>query len=196
MTTPPKTDGRKQRAERHKNAVLRALLRAVREQGQVPAVADLAQLAGVSSRTVFRLFADMESLHVAAISLQRAEVIDRFPPPFPMGQPLDERVSLLVAHRAAVYEFIRPLRRVAETFKEQSAFVRDDIAQTHRELQMHAVLMVGDALPATPAMRGPAEHALGLATGFPNWRASREEAGLTIDEAKGAVEALVWGLLG
>ncbi|MEM7434175.1 MAG: TetR/AcrR family transcriptional regulator [Myxococcota bacterium] len=194
MTAPTPTDGRKQRAERHKEAVLRALLRVVREQGQVPTVADLAERAGVSRRTVFRLFDDMESLHVAATALQRSEVIERFPPPFPLGQSLDKRVALLVSHRAGVYEFIRPLRRVAEALKEQSTFVLNDIAQTHRELQMHAVLMVGDALATEPGARQRAESALGLATGFSSWRASREEAGLSVDDAKGVMETLVRGL--
>ena len=155
--TPTEIDGRRRRAEKHRDAVVRALLAAVKQTGRVPPVAELADLAGVSRRTVFRLFDDMESLHLAATKVQRAEVLERFPPPFPSGQPLAERIRLLVDHRASVYELIRPLRRLAEGFRDESPTVRKDLAQSHAELRMHATLMLSDALPNSPSER---EHAM------------------------------------
>ncbi|MGB5809265.1 MAG: hypothetical protein WBG86_01970 [Polyangiales bacterium] len=184
MIEEAKPDGRTQRAVRHKDAVVRALLESVREHGRVPTVADLAQRAGVSRRTVFRLFDDMESLHMAATAIQRAEVIRRWPPPFPTGQPIEERIELLVTHRASVYEHIRPLRRVAETFRAESAFVRSDLEDSHAQLRMHAEMLLGDALPTDPKHRQRAARALGLNTGFPVWRSMREDDALSIDEAK------------
>lgn len=189
------TDGRRQRAERHRDAVVRAVLQVVRETGRMPPVAEVAERAGVSRRTVFRLFDDMESLHVAATAVQRAEVMRRFPPPFPLGQPLEERIGLLVEHRAAVYEFIRPLRRVAENFRDESPFVRKDFEQSHAELTTHASLMVGDALPPRDPDRERAVHALGLVTGFGAWRCLREDDGLSVDDAKATTRFAVEGLL-
>ncbi|MEM8605512.1 MAG: hypothetical protein AAGF92_00295 [Myxococcota bacterium] len=181
------TDGRRQRAEKHRDAVVRAVLAAVKETGRVPPVAELGDLAGVSRRTVFRLFDDMESLHVAATRVQRAEVIRRFPPPFPTGQPLEERIRLLVDHRASVYELIRPLRRVAEKFREESPTVRKDLAQSHAELRMHAALMLSDALPDPGAEREHAVTMLGLVTGFGAWRTLREDDALSVADAKDAM---------
>lgn len=181
------TDGRRQRAERHRDAVVRAVLKVVKATGRVPPVAELAELAGVSRRTVFRLFEDMESLHIAATKVQRAEVLRRFPPPFPTGQPLEERIRLLVNHRASVYELISPLRRIAEGLRDESPSVEKDLMQTHAELRMHATLMLGDALPAPGREREHAVTMLGLVTGFPAWRSLREDHRLGVEAAKAAM---------
>ena len=155
----------------------------------------LAELAGVSRRTVFRLFDDMESLRIAAAKAQRAEVVRRFPPPLPTGQPLEERIRLLVDHRASVYELIGPLRRIAEGLRGESPSVGKDLAESHAELRMHATQMLGEALPASGPERQHAMTVIGLVTGFSAWRSLREDDGLSIDAAKDAMTFAIRKLL-
>lgn len=190
------TDGRHQRATRSRDAVVRAVLKVVRETGQIPTVARLAELAGVSRRTVFRLFDDMEGLHMAANAVQRAEVLARFPPPMPTGQPLEERVELLVAHRASVYEFIRPLRSVAEGLRDESPAVRKDLEDSHEQLRMHGALLLHDGLPTGAKERQTTIHALGLITSFQAWRSLREDDRLSAQDAKAVIRLGVTRLVG
>lgn len=194
--SPTITDGRHQRAVRNRDAVVRAVLKVARETGQIPTMTKLAALAGVSRRTVFRLFDDMEALHMAANAVQRLEVVTRFPPPFPMGQPLSERIELLVDHRASVYEYIRPLRRIAEGLRDESEAVRTDLERSHAELRMHAALLLHDGLPTAGPERETTIHALGLVTSFQAWRSLREDDHLSEDDARAVMLLSVTRLAG
>ena len=69
------------------------LVREGREEGNVPSAEEVAIRAGLSRRTVFRLFEDMESLHIAACDHQRAEVLARFPAPLPLPLSLSRGLA-------------------------------------------------------------------------------------------------------
>ena len=189
-------DGRHLRSARHRDAVVRAVLKEIMATGTMPTVTELAKLAGVSRRTVFRLFDDMETVHLAAIKLQRAEVIQRFPPPMPAGQPLSERVEELIEHRAKVYEHIMPLRKVGERFRDESEAVRRDLEQSHQEFSMHTTFMLNDGLPRAAGEREVVVRALVLATSFSTWRSLRDEQCLSAAEATAVVTCSVARLLG
>ena len=70
-----KSDGRRLRAARNHEAVVGAVLAIVRERTpetmNLPGAAEVAARAGVSERTVFRHFADLDSLFMAAAAKQR-----------------------------------------------------------------------------------------------------------------------------
>ena len=57
------TDGRQQRAARNHAAIVEAVYVLVRETGEPPDIDAVAARAGVGVRTVFRQFADLETLH-------------------------------------------------------------------------------------------------------------------------------------
>jgi AcrR family transcriptional regulator len=59
------SDGRRMRTERGRTAVVEALFELVNE-GTHPTVAQIAECAGVSERTVFRYFPDREAMYTAA----------------------------------------------------------------------------------------------------------------------------------
>ena len=67
-------DGRRLRRERNRDAVVQAVLELVREGELAPGVEAVAARAGLSARSVFRYFDDLDDLCRAAIARQLALV--------------------------------------------------------------------------------------------------------------------------
>jgi AcrR family transcriptional regulator len=136
---PADVDGRHARQIANRAAVARAALDLVQETGELPSAEAVAERAGVSRRSVFRLFDDREALLRSVVKLMQRQVLDRFPPPAPHDGPgqvwthhLDE-LRRLVAHRASIYEEVRPVCRLAEQLKTRDPLVREHMAHS-REL--------------------------------------------------------------
>ena len=96
-------DGRTLRRERNRTAVIAALLDIVREGDLRPAASEIAERAGVSHRSIFRYFDDLDDLVRTAIdeafarAHHLAEIAD-------IGDgALDERIDRLVRGRLALF---------------------------------------------------------------------------------------------
>ncbi len=91
-----------------------ALLEIIKEQGggPVPGAAQVARRAGVSERTVFRHFADLDSLFLAAATQQRP-IFATYLTPRPGMAELDKRIAAIARLHSALFEEIAPVRRVA-----------------------------------------------------------------------------------
>jgi AcrR family transcriptional regulator len=140
-----KRDGRRQRAERHEAAVIDALLDLFRAGRLMPGAAEIAARAGVSERTVFRLFDDLEALVGAAVERQTARVSHLFAPPDSTGD-LEARIDALVAQRLRLYVETGPIRRAALLRLPLSPALQEGFTQRGRllrrqvERQFHAEL--------------------------------------------------------
>jgi AcrR family transcriptional regulator len=130
-TAGERRDGRTARATRTRAAVVDAFLTLIDEGHLRPTAREVSERAGVSLRSVFQHFADLESLFAAAADLQ----IERLQPYFariPLDGPFGERLEQFVESRGRVMERITPVRRAAllhERFSEEVAgrlrWVRD-----------------------------------------------------------------------
>ena len=88
---PKKTDGRHQRVERGKAAVMEAVMGLFAEGKYAPSIAEVAERAGVSERTLFRYFSSFNELVAEAIS----HIYPRVSPYFfanPPAAPLADRL--------------------------------------------------------------------------------------------------------
>ncbi len=117
-----RVDGRRQRSERTRLAVIDALLACYDEGIIRPSVADLAARAGVSERSVFRHFDDLEDLADAAIARKLAEVLPLFADPaldssldadVADGAALDQRIAALVDQRVRLHDAMAGQARAA-----------------------------------------------------------------------------------
>ena len=104
------TDGRVARGQRTRRNVAEALMELLREGDPEPTARAVAQRAGVSLRLVFHHFAEMDDLYhfVAALLLRRQWSAM---PCISSKLALATRLERTVAHRAALYEEISPIRR-------------------------------------------------------------------------------------
>ena len=127
-------DGRRLRAARNYEAVVGAVLDIVRECPPnaiyLPSAAEVAARARVSERTVFRHFADLDALFVAAASRIRP-VQQIYLDPRPDAPGLDDRIEVLVGLRAKLYERIAPIRRVAIYLSQTHPLVVEQLAEAY-----------------------------------------------------------------
>jgi AcrR family transcriptional regulator len=105
-------DGRRERGARNKEAVVSALLE-LYSQGEVqPPAARIAEMAGVSERSVFRYFDDMEDLASCAIAVQWDRIRDLYETLDSSGD-LTKRINSIVDHRLKLYDKVGNVMRVA-----------------------------------------------------------------------------------
>ncbi len=118
-------DGRAARSHRTKRAINNAM-RALHSEGDLrPTAPRIAERAGVSLRTVWQQFADMEALLVEAVK-RDSEILRSLVRKIEPDQPLAMRVETFVSQRARVLEEMTPTWRAARVHAPSSAELRSD----------------------------------------------------------------------
>ena len=104
------SDGRFARGARTREAIVDALLALLNDSNPSPGARDIAARAGVSLRTVFQHFDDIESLHAELAARQEARIREFLVPVDPV-LPLSLRVERIVEMRDAMFALVAPVRR-------------------------------------------------------------------------------------
>jgi TetR/AcrR family transcriptional regulator, regulator of autoinduction and epiphytic fitness len=115
------SDGRAARSHRTRRAIVDAMRELHAEGDLRPTAPRVAGRAGVSLRTVWQQFADMETLLVEA-SQRDGEILRSLMERIEPDQPLVARVALFVSQRSRILEQMTPSWRAArihEPFSEQ-----------------------------------------------------------------------------
>jgi len=109
-------DGRTARRDRNRDAVLDGVLDLFAEGDLDPTAIDVAERSGVSLRSVYRYYDDIDELVRAAIERSMARNDHRFRTPDDAGEgPRVERIERFVEHRCSLYEAITGLATAAAT---------------------------------------------------------------------------------
>lgn len=106
-------DGRRLRRDRNRQAVVDALLELYAEGDLDPSAAEIAQRAGLSPRSLFRYFTDVDDLCRVAVSRQLSRVGHLADLTVAPDAPATERIAALVASRLALCETIGTTGTVA-----------------------------------------------------------------------------------
>lgn len=179
-------DGRARRGRRNRDAIVDALFALVGEGTVWPTADAVAARAGVGIRSVFRHFADMESLYAAldARLVERVRTLLERPP---VAGSAPARLRAVVAHRAAFFEQIAPYKRAAVAQASGSPFLQ----ARHRTL---GAVLRADLRRRVPEVdRAPREvaAAIELATSFEAWDRLRTDQRLGPARAQQVVERIV-----
>jgi AcrR family transcriptional regulator len=178
-------DGRRLRAARNRDSVVDAVLGIVREQGtgRLPGAAEVALRAGVSERTVFRHFADLDSLFLAAATKQRP-ALAAYLGPRPDAKELEKRIVAIAKLRAKLYEEIAPLRRVAvrlaQGHKSLAAQIAEADSAGRAQLADVFALELRRAGRAKPTVLDELE----LVTSWASWEQLRGSIGASPDRVR------------
>lgn len=192
---PSEPEGRSARAQRTRGAVVDALVALLREGTVAPGAREVAERAGVSTRTVFAHFATLEDLYQACVEQATATVLSLLTPVDP-GLPLAERIDDVCTQRARVNEEIGPMRRAAALkapFSPALARTRAYARRASYEQLDRVFATELDAL-ASPARRRRRASVDALLSGE-TWDLLRDTHGLAVDEALPAVREAVRALL-
>jgi TetR/AcrR family transcriptional regulator of autoinduction and epiphytic fitness len=190
-----KGDGRTARALRTRTAVVEALLDLIAKGEMRPPAHRIATRAGVSLRSVFQHFADLDSLMVEAGVRHLERVADIFWE-VPASGPLEDRLDAFVSQRARWFEAVTPVRRAAalqEPFSDQIAQMVD----TSRVMARRDVERVfGTELDArAPGDRVELLEALDSASCWSTWDALRRYSALDANRAAAVMKRTVVSLL-
>jgi TetR/AcrR family transcriptional regulator, regulator of autoinduction and epiphytic fitness len=113
-------DGRAARSHRSRRAIVEAM-RALHEEGDLrPTAPRVAERAGVSLRTVWQQFADMETLLVEA-NRRDDEIVRSLMERIDPAQPLTARIAAFTGQRARILEQMTPSWRAARLYQPFSA---------------------------------------------------------------------------
>jgi len=192
---PRRQDGRLARSARTRGAIVDAL-RALHHDGDLrPTAPRVAERAGVSLRTVWQHFADLETLLVEA-GRRDYEIAVRYVVPVDPAAPLPARTRELVSQRGRMYEALAPVWRAAklqEPFSPQIRRNRDRLLEAGRD-QLERIF--GGELAAIPIEQREATFAgLQVATSWSTWESLRGELALSVEAAEQAVLVLVERLM-
>jgi TetR/AcrR family transcriptional regulator of autoinduction and epiphytic fitness len=122
-------DGRAARSHRSRRAIVDAM-RALHAEGDIrPTAPRIAQRAGVSLRTVWQQFADMETLLIEA-NRRDDEILRSLVKRIDLDQPRAVRVTSFVSQRARVLEQMSPSWRAARIHQPFSEELRRNKERT------------------------------------------------------------------
>lgn len=184
-------DGRVQRGERNRDAIVDAMFALIGEGVLEPTADRVAMRAGVGLRSVFRHFTDMESLYAALAARLRREVEPIAGEVEPIGS-LATRARRMVERRARLFERIAPYKRAANLHRQRSPFLDAEHEALVLALRTHLLRGLPELRRAPRAVLD----ALELAISFEAWDRLRRDQGLSPARARAAQEAAVLALLG
>jgi AcrR family transcriptional regulator len=185
-----RVDGRAERRERNRASVVEALLDLYREGQLAPSAELIARRAGVSPRSLFRYFDDVDALVHEAVGQQQARLAPMLAVRIDPGRSFDDRLDALVALRLDLYDAMGPVARVARAIASQQPVVAQELRRIRRVLrdQLEAAFA-----PELAVQRGAARaRALAAADVLASWESVdllRGDQGLSRAEAAAAVAA-------
>lgn len=161
-----RVDGRTARRDRNREAVLDAVLDLFGEDAASPSPDEVATRSGVSLRSVYRYFDDMDSLIRAAM----ARHLDRVQPLFSvdgLGEgPLPDRVERQVDQRLRLFEAAGPIMRAALIRSRNNDLIRDRVDTTRRNLRLQVDEMFAPEIAALGPAGRDAAAAVDVLLGF------------------------------
>jgi len=191
----PAVDGRVLRGRRNRDAVVEAFLSLIEEGDQRPTARAIAERAGLSVRSVFKHFADLEEIYEVAGQRQARRLRPLLVPVDP-ELPLRPRIAEFVRRRGELLRRLDPVARAArlrEPFSEQLQANREVIVQLMREQCAATFLPELALLPAVDRDRFAT--AVATASSWAAWYHLRNDQGLGDSDAAAVLRILLQGVL-
>lgn len=183
-------DGRAVRSERTRAAVVDALL-ALNDRGSLrPTAGDIAAQAGVSTRTLYVHFDDLDSLIVAASERQRQRLDQALPPIVATGT-FDERLDGFVARRTALHEFGKGVRRAAVLQEPFSPAMQEVLRSARKALRAEVRYCFAPELDAAGDAHAQLLTALDVVASSATWEGLRVHNGLAEDDARALLHRML-----
>lgn len=123
MTEGGKVDGRRARGIRTRDAIVSALMDLISEGDIAPTAQRIADRAGVSVRSVYQHFTDVEGLYADA-SARTFDWVQSVTKDVDPRWPLKRRIDEFAAGRASILEMLTPFSRAARLIEPTSASIR------------------------------------------------------------------------
>jgi TetR/AcrR family transcriptional regulator, regulator of autoinduction and epiphytic fitness len=187
------TDGRRLRGQRTQTKVLEALLELVAEGEMRPTAQAVSNRAGVSLRTVYHHFEDVEDVRRRALDLQRSRYQAGFRA-IDQTLPIEERIVVFCRQVRRLFEAITPIRRSMLADDPVSAELREGRRRA-REIRMAQLLSTFPELGERSRDAKQLLAAVDVATSWPAWNYQRESLGRSAAACESVMATLMRALL-
>ncbi|MGH9211069.1 MAG: TetR/AcrR family transcriptional regulator [Acidimicrobiales bacterium] len=187
------TDRRIERANRTRDSIVDALLALIEDGNFRPTAREIAARAGVSLRSLYVHFDDVEALFHAAAVRHHLHLEEHRLPALTDG-PLEDRLEAFVAKRAALYEAGKNVRMAALLQEPFSPALHSilDLAREAGRAELDKVFS-----PELSGRRSARKRAaLDAVTQPGSWEVLRTQHGLSVEAAKAVMGDMVRALLG
>ncbi|HIF94404.1 MAG: TetR/AcrR family transcriptional regulator [Myxococcales bacterium] len=184
------TDGRVQRSERSRSAIVGAMLQLIGEGSLSPTAQKVAERADVGVRTVFRHFSDMETLFATMNEQLTTDVESLFVNEVQSG-PFTERVDALIERRVSIFGKLAPYVRSSTLQRWRSTFLQQEHERTTRILRRD----LRRWLPEVEAAPSEVADALELVLSFEAWNRLRIEQKLGLRRTTAVMRLTILELL-
>jgi AcrR family transcriptional regulator len=177
-------DGRRLRSANSRNRIISALIALVAQGELAPTAEMVAEQAGLSLRTVFRHFEEMDNLYleIAGAIIRRAEpLIGR---PFAAGTWPDI-LPEMIDRRAEYFETVAPFKRALDLYRTRSPALEaasEEVARLSRQVFLSRIPQ--EQIPEPAVL-----NAMVLLVSIDSWLYLRQVQGLDVAAAKAAVVA-------
>ncbi|MEW2427100.1 TetR/AcrR family transcriptional regulator [Micromonospora sp. NPDC050795] len=189
-----RVDGRTARAERTRAAIVEAHLALISEGDLRPTGERISERAGISLRTLWTNFKDMETLFEAsgAEVLRQQDAAHR---PISPGLPLAKRVDAYCRQRARLLQLIAPSARAAQMREPVSEQLHRNRLKHIERVRDEVEELFAVELAEAGAGREQLLNALVAASTWQAWSMLRYGLGLGVDQARAVMARTVGALL-
>lgn len=184
------TDGRFQRSERSREAIVQAMIGLIGEGRIAPTAQEVAERAQVGVRTVFRHFSDMDTLFATMNDRLIEEVRAFFVSEVQRG-PLEVRVDALLRARFEMLERMAPYLRSAQRQRAASTFLKRQHDRNVREFRSDLMRRLPELEEADPSIADGLE----LALSFEAWDRLRSDQRLGVQRTRDALGRIASSLI-
>jgi AcrR family transcriptional regulator len=187
-------DGRTARAVRTRDALVDATIALVEDGDLRPTAPRIAERAGVSVRSVFQHFDDLETLF-SAVGDRMVERLSGLVGPIDRQAPRPRRIAEFVQQRCRVHEAVTPINRAAILHAPGSDTISQQFQQGHAFGAAHLAEVFAAELEAAGPQRAALSDALLVVCSWTTWNLLRTLEDRSVDDATAAVRSMVELLL-
>jgi TetR/AcrR family transcriptional regulator, regulator of autoinduction and epiphytic fitness len=192
----PSLDGRTARSQRTRESIVDATIGLLDDGDLRPTAPRISERAGVSVRSVFQHFADLETLH-AAVAERLVERVAFLVLPVDPTLDLEDRLAHFTRQRGQLLDVITPIRRAAEVHGPFSAEITQRLRDGQQFLHDEVERTFGPELEALPGdVRDEVLDALDAAFSWGTWYGLRAARGRDPEAAEAVVRRLARSVLG
>lgn len=193
----PSVDGRRARRDQNRERVVDAILELYREGDLEPSLADVAERSGVSHRSVFRYFEDLDELYRVAIQRQWESIASHLRLSRIGQGSLEDRIAAIVEQRLDLYDVVEYVHRVGHMKSPVQPVLldhrRSNIAATREQIERHFAAELG-AMDAD--RREATAEAVTLVVSIETIETMQFLRGLSREQCRATMTALLTAVLG
>jgi len=197
VASPVKTDGRQLRRQRNREAVVDALLDLYRDGNLHPSTEEIAVRSGLSPRSLFRYFDDVDDLTRTAILRIERQAADLFAIDVAPTAELDTKARALVDQRFSLFDTVGSAAAVSRLRSPFQPILADRLKRNRSLLRSQIESLFAPELTLMERREaGVAVAAADVLTSFESHQLLLRDQELSAGQAKEAMSSALVALLG